>query len=81
MKFLLNILILCSLFSSVIFALPVEKRGKNVIGKVVDGIVGIQTGGVATFFRPKTEGGPQGSCGKMEDDNSAVVAMVSKLIG
>jgi hypothetical protein len=34
--------------------------------------------GQLTFFHPKTEGGPQGSCGPMEDDDSPIVALVRK---
>ncbi|KAI9300318.1 RlpA-like double-psi beta-barrel-protein domain-containing protein-containing protein, partial [Cunninghamella echinulata] len=31
--------------------------------------------GQATYFKPKTEGGPIGACGKKEDDNSQIVAL------
>ncbi|KAG0183472.1 hypothetical protein DFQ29_004416 [Apophysomyces sp. BC1021] len=40
---------------------------------------GVLTGenyrGKATFFRPATEGGPIGSCGPREDDNSPICAL------
>ncbi|CAO3645587.1 unnamed protein product [Cunninghamella blakesleeana] len=77
MKFYLSILIVYSLLLSMVFAVPIEKRGKVLEAL---GITGVQNG-FATFFHPQSEGGPQGSCGPKENDNSEIVAMNLKQYG
>lgn len=79
-----NVMFLLALFGLMLVAqakpIDMEKRGK--VGDIVQALFdGLKTG-KATWFHPVTEGGPEGACdGIKEDDDSSIVALSLDLFG
>ncbi|KAI8379065.1 RlpA-like double-psi beta-barrel-protein domain-containing protein-containing protein [Radiomyces spectabilis] len=73
MRFTLACGTLLVMMSALSSAQPIDKRESGV-DKVVHTITGLFKGS-ATFFHPVSEGGPIGSCGPKENDNSPICAL------
>ncbi|KAI8889271.1 hypothetical protein K501DRAFT_329346 [Backusella circina FSU 941] len=71
----------CLLFMLLAFVLVTSTTAKTIknyrrgLAKDLFGLIDNLFDGELTFFHPKTEGGAQGSCGPIQDDESQIVAL------
>jgi hypothetical protein len=56
------------------------KNYRRGLAKDLFGLIDNLFDGELTFFHPKTEGGAQGSCGPIQNDDSQIVALVNRFI-